>query len=214
MARAFLLLGAALLLSLTTFVLTGSRAQAAPIGPACGTCQGSIYEISYDGAPIASTATTETWRITYTIDTSGYAGGGTRLDTVALKVSAQLVDADLVAAPGGVALWNEFLGGLNANGCGGAGGGFDCVEATSVGVSPVVPGGVYTWVFDLEMATGVLATGTDEASIKARYVNEAGVKVGDLVSENVTLTLVPEPSTLLLLAAGIAGLAPRRRARA
>jgi hypothetical protein len=190
-------------------LIAAPDASATPIGPACGTCQGSIYEIAYDGVPVATTATTETWRITYTIDTSGYDGGGTRLDTVALKVSAQLVDADLVAAPGGVGLWNEFLGGLNAGGCSGSGSGFDCVEATSIGTSPVVPGGVYTWVFDLEIANGGLFT-VDDSSVKARYVDEAGDKVGDLVSESIMLTLVPEPGTALLVAAGASLLAARR----
>jgi PEP-CTERM motif len=43
-------------------------------------------------------------------------------------------------------------------------------------------------------------------------VNDAGGKVGDLVSEGITITIVPEPSTALLLVLGAAGLAARRRA--
>jgi hypothetical protein len=192
-------------------VSLASVAGATPIGPSCGTCQGSIYEISTTSTPIASTPTTQTWRITYTIDTTGYDGGGTHLDTVALKVSAQLLDATLVGAPGGVAQWVESLGGLNASGCSGSGSGFDCAEATSVGTSPVVPGFVYTWVFDLKMATGGLLTGTGQSSVKARYVNDAGSKVGALVSEGITLTIVPEPSTAALVLLGGALLAGRRR---
>jgi hypothetical protein len=184
-------------------------ADATPIGPSCGTCQGAIYELSYDGIPVATTATTETWRVTYTIDTSGYAGGGTRLDSVALKVSAQLVDADLVDAPGGVALWWDWVGGLAAGGCNGSGSGFDCAQAKAVGTSPVVPDGIYAWVFDLEIATGNLFT-DEQSSVKARYVSESGHKVGALVSEGITLTFVPEPDTVLLVAAGASLLAARR----
>src|SRR5262249_8320054 len=143
--------------------------------------------------------------------TTGYNGGGTHLDTVALKVSAQLLDATLVSAPGGVAQWIESLGGLNASGCSGSGSGFDCAEATSVGTSPVVPRFVYSWVFDLKMATGGLLTGTDQSSVKARYVNDAGNKVGALVSEGITLTIVPEPGTAALVLLGGALLAGRRR---
>jgi hypothetical protein len=44
------------------------------------------------------------------------------------------------------------------------------------------------------------------ASIKARYVNVDGAKVGDLVSENITLQPIPEPGTALLLVFGLAGL--------
>jgi hypothetical protein len=193
-------------------LFAASTSKATPIGPACATCQGSLYEISYTGVPIANTATTETWQITYTIDTSGYNGGGTHLDTVALKVSSQLVSALLVSAPGGVALWDESLGGLNANGCGGAGSGFDCVEATAIGTSPAVPGGTYSWVFNLEIANGGLFTGND-SSVKARYVDDAGSKVGALVSEDITLTLVPEPSTALLVVLGTSILAARRSQR-
>jgi hypothetical protein len=196
-------------------LLLSAAANATPIGPSCGTCQGAIYELSYGGAPVATTATTETWQITYTIDTTGYNGGGTHLFNVALKVSANLLDADLISAPGGVGNWVERLGGLNANGCMGSGtNGFDCVRVTSIGVSPVVPGGTYTWVFELEVETGGLFVEVDQASIKARYVDDNGDKVGDIVSEGTTLTLVPEPTTLGLLALGVLGLGFARSRRA
>lgn len=201
--------------------LGGSRAaQAIAIGPSCDTCQGSMYELSHSGVPIASTATTETWRITYAIDVSGYTGDARFLDAVALKVSDHIVSASLVAAPGGTANWVDLLGGLNANGCSGSRSesGFDCVTAAALADAPAVPGGVYTWVFDLEIEAGGLLLGVDEASLKARYVDEFRRKVGSLVSERTTLTRtttprrVPEPSTALLLALG-SGLLGRRRAR-
>ncbi len=119
-----------------------------------------------------------------------------------------------MTAPGGVGLWNETLGGLNASGCNGAGSGFDCVEATSVGTSPAVPGGTYTWVFDLEIADGGLFVSPNpgQSSIKARYVDNGGSKVGDLVSENITLS-VPEPGVALLLGAGVLCAVARRGLR-
>ena len=62
------------------------------------------------------------------------------------------------------------------------------------------------------VANGKLFTDPLQSSIKARYVNGDGVKVGDLVSENITLQtggcpptvctpqiFVPEPATLALL---------------
>src|SRR5262245_58445016 len=79
-----------------------ASASTISIGPVCGTCQGSIYTLDDGGAPTSSTATDETWRITYTINTSGYNGTGTRLDTAALKVSSTLTRTSLVSAPGGV----------------------------------------------------------------------------------------------------------------
>jgi predicted amidohydrolase len=50
-------------------------------------------------------------------------------------------------------------------------------------------------------------------SVKARYVDDDGVKVGALVSEDITLTIVPEPTTALLLALGGSILAARRSRR-
>jgi hypothetical protein len=189
-----------------------SAVGATPIGPSCGTCQGSSYELSYSGSPISTTATTETYRITYTIDTSGYDGPGVYLDTVAFKVANALVSADLIAAPGGVPSWTEMHGGLSAAGCSGTGSGYDCVRfATQLTNAPAVPGGIYMWIFDVEVSSGTLFTGLDEASVKARYVGSGGAKKGDLVSENISLTNVPEPGTALLLV--FSSLALRRHAR-
>jgi len=192
---------------------------ATPIGPTCGTCQGSIYELSYSGSPIATTATSETFQITYTIDTAGYNGTGVKLDTVALKVASSFLDATLVTAPGGAANWVEMFGGLNAAGCSGSGSGYDCVRVAALVNAPVVPGVTYTWVFDIEVPTGALFIGLDEASVKARYVGTNGVKRGVLVSEQITLTStgsppnVPEPRLGLLLLAALPALALWRRAR-
>ena len=196
-------------------LLLASASGATPIGPACGTCQGSIYDISYSGSPISTTATTETFRITYTIDTTGYNGSGTYLDAVALKVASSFVDATLVSAPNGVAAWTEIFGGLANAGCTGSGSGFDCVAVTANVDLLLVPNATYTWEFDIEVATGSLFDGSDEASVKARYVNLNGnmrQKAGALVSENMTLS-IPEPSAVLLLVAGALGGLARRRQR-
>jgi len=61
--------------------------------------------------------------------------------------------------------------------------------------------------------TGMLFVDDGKASVKARYVNVAGLKVGDLVSENVSLS-VPEPATALLLAHAAAARRLWRRRRA
>jgi hypothetical protein len=201
-------------LALWLLATGASPAGAAPIGPSCGTCQGAIYDLTYSGSPIATTATTETFRITLTIDTLGYNGGGTNLNTVALKVSSSFLDADLVSAPGGVANWVQMFGGLNAAGCSGSGSGYDCVRVALMSDALDVPDGTpYVWVFDIEMPTGGLLTGALEASVKARYGNQYVAKVGDLVSEGITLS-VPEPTgaALLALLAGL-GRVPRRKPR-
>ena len=191
-------------------LLGAGTALADPIGPDCGSCQGSIYTLTYSGAPIATGGGTETFRITLTIDTSGYSGPGSFLDTVAIKVSSMLkVSSSLVSAPGGVAAWTMVLGGLNAGGCSGSGSGFDCAGAVSTGVG-VPMGTPYQWVFDLVMNTGSLFTGAFQSSVKARYVDGNGDKAGALVSEGITLQEdfppIPEPGALLLFASAAGAL--------
>jgi hypothetical protein len=204
-------------------VASVASARADSIGPNCGTCQGSIYTLTNLGLVtdlVTGDALVDTWRIVLTIDTTGYTGKGVRIDEVALKVSSGLDGARLVSAPGGTAQWNLMLGGLNANGCSGAGSGFDCATFTGSTGGAVVPGTVLTWTFDLDVR-GPLLIGAQQSSIKARYVDAAGNKVGALVSENITLGApppppppVPESSSLLLLGPALPALvflARRRR---
>lgn len=88
---------------LVALLAIGSQASADPIGPDCGTCQGSIYTLTYDGTALADAdPLKETFRITLTIDTTGYSGGGGFIDAAAIKVSSSSVSASLFDAPVGV----------------------------------------------------------------------------------------------------------------
>jgi len=187
-------------------------ATADPIGPEdCSTCQGGIYELLYDPTPVAANGIT-TYEITLRIDTSGYTGDGVRIGDVAFKVSPSLDAVTLVDAPGGIGEWSEILGGINASGCqANANNGFACTSSLSDAVA-TVPGS-YEWVFHVGVPTPQdLFTEVWQASIKARFLDENGEKTGDLVSENITLQVIPEPSTALLLCVGLAALARRGRA--
>jgi len=72
-----------------------TTAGANPIGPpplSCpnGTCQGSIYELTYSGSPISSTGTTQTFAITLTINPTTYNGGGSFIEAVSPKVASSV----------------------------------------------------------------------------------------------------------------------------
>lgn len=193
--------GALLLLS------AGGPAAADPIGPDCDTCQGSIYTLLYDPTPVGTTNGSTIYQITLRIDTSGYDGDGVRIGEVAFKVSPNLDAVSVVDGPGGAGDWDAGLGGINANGCqANDNSGFGCAASSDDGEA-AVPDGTYEWVFNATVPNGTLFTDPFEASIKARYLDADGDKTGDLVSEGITLQVIPEPGTLLLLAFGLAGLA-------
>lgn len=205
------LFGAALLLA--------SSVWADPIGgPAnlnCpeGSCQGATYTLDYSGTAQSVGAVNSVYRIRYTIDTSTYTGGGVAIDAAAIKVSSSAVSATLFAAPGGVGNWAVVGGGINAGGCSGSGGGFECADWIAAGVGVAV-GGTLVWEFDMTIPNGSLITSLGGASIKARYVDANGRKIGDLVSEPITLQnrsgdpdpSVPEP-TSVILSLGVAAIA-------
>jgi PEP-CTERM motif len=197
-----------LTLGLTLLNFTGS-VSANPIGPDCDTCQGAIYTLSYDGSPISSTATTETFRVTYTIDTSSLDNfGAEAIDTVAIKVTNSVKSGSLFSAPAGNWMSNINKG-LNANGCSNGGSGFICAMTTTDHTALV--GGILNWVFDVEVNQGTLFTEPTLSTIKARYVDANGNKVGALVSEDIGLQeKVPEPGPLALLSIGLLGIGLRR----
>jgi hypothetical protein len=182
-------------------------------GSSCTTCDGAAYTLTYSGAPISLTATTQTFQIMLDVNDSSYTGGGSFLNAVAVQVapSSDVIAGSLLSAPGDFSF--SGIEGLNANGCNGSNGGFLCAEAVTNSVP--VTGGPYDFVFDVTVKTGTLLTGLDAASVKAQYVDSNGKKAGALLSEPITLqtTATPEPSSYLTLGSGLLamGLFLRRR---
>ena len=188
--------------------------KADPIGPDCGTCQGSIYTLELLGNP-----STNVYDVRLEIDTTGYSGGGSFIHSVAVKIG-DATAVSLLDAPGGAGAWVASVSGLNnsdqgANCDGNSSPGFACAQD---GITAPVPDGTYAWIFEITVSNGLI----DPATIKAGYVDGNGNKVGDLVSENITLQpcshdcnggggggggSVPEPGSLTLLGSGMIGMA-------
>jgi hypothetical protein len=146
---------------------------------------------------------TDTYWVTLQIDTSGYTGGGVAIDTVAVKISNSILSGTLIAAPGNLSDWTLMLNGLNANGCSNGGSGWACADEINVTGSSAPVRGVLTWTIEETIAAGSLLEPPSQSSIKARYVDDAGNKIGALVSEDIMLQQVPEPAVFEIIGCGL-----------
>ena len=193
--RSGLILGGSMVSKLTKLVLSAlaliaafamAPAQATPIGPSCSSCQGGIYDLTY------SMVNSTTFDFFLTIDTSGISTSpaAANIGAVAIKpTSANPTTITLLAAPGGTGDWTPGTGGINASGCDGSGGGFECADWTSGTGAPLPHTGTYTWEFQaLFLSAPALLTGTDAASIKVQFLDSSGSKTGALVSEDLTMS--------------------------
>src|SRR5262249_130755 len=155
---------------------------------------GGIYSLTFSNQ--VSGAVNDTVDATLSVNAAGFNAGpinATWIAEVAVKVSSSLNVASLLSAPSGVANWTLLTRGVDANGCSGSGSGFICANYVGPGQGVAINAGVLNWTFHLTIPHGSLDASPAD-TIKVRYVDSTGTKVGSLVSEDVVGSSAPEPS--------------------
>ena len=171
-------------------------------------CNGNtyaLYVVSHVG---------DTWQLQFDIKVlSSYTGTHWTdlINAVEIKNFAPVfTNASLISAPDGKDNWVfDTTNELSANGCQNGNSDPACIQAKSPYPGAAFQDGdILSWLIQFDATTL-----NDTATIKYRYVNSAGAKVGDLGSWEIGVQRVPEPATVALTGFGllIVGYMRRRR---
>lgn len=172
---------------------------------------GSSFTLSYSG-----TSNPNAFDVFLTVNTTGFTGSHSDdLNAVALQLvplTSDITSVSLLSEPStfGSTIKGDDLG---TSGClSSGGGGFFCSESSGNGVPVGSSGDIYNFEWLLTVSSPAnLITGSNLAEVEAFYLDPGWCGDYDKVTKDpITLSQnspVPEPSSLLLLGTGFAGLA-------
>jgi hypothetical protein len=155
--------------------------------------------LEYQGVTFTSSWTDNV--LTLEIDAAHRTGdwsSATTIGALQLKDLGRFDSVSLTSAPGGAANWTLSSSELNANGCGGG---------AHVGASLCFSGNHVALSDDMVFKFTFNGSATDFSSphLKVNFFDgDGGRKVGSLLSQNIPLQPVPEPSSYAMLLGGLA----------
>jgi hypothetical protein len=161
-------------------------------------CFGTLGLLHFT-TPVSTTATIQTFDVALTLGAGSETGVGRSLAGEAVHVANSVTDG----LESGLAVgWTEVDRRLS--GCDRTGSGLVCAENL---VTPLTgPNGTNAWGSDITVPAATLFTGPLKASVDGLY-QDAGFDQNGITSEAATPRSIPKWAWLLLLCAGLLGLA-------
>jgi len=176
-----------------------------------GNCYGLSWTLDIISGTFTGTGGTYNYQAALIVGDDPFltsSSSGQIISAVAFKATNSLIDAELVSTPTGTGPWSTSAKNLASSGCVGGSDDFVCSSTTG---AEAITGGTLQWKWYFSSNDPGVGQIGAEMHIGAKMTTLDPLVRGRLMSAHSTVTSVPEPSSLSLLAVGVAGLLARSR---